>query len=114
MNKKSYDEVQKKLEKNPFDQVIPMITKDIPSYKELNSEEEKILIRLEELYKMKMQYMSIPEEKEKFKRKIYEDIISGKVECPKGYSKEQYFNALIQLFEIQSNINVEESKPMKR
>ena len=44
MNKKSYDEVQKKLEKNPFDQVIPMITKDIPSYKELNSEEEKILI----------------------------------------------------------------------
>ena len=110
MNKKSYDEVQKKLEKNPFDQVIPMITKDIPSYKELNSEEEKILIRLEELYKMKMQYMSIPEEKEKFKRKIYEDIISGKVECPKGYSKEQYFNALIQSFEIQSNINVEESK----
>ena len=87
---------------------------DIPSYKELNSEEEKILIRLEELYKMKMQYMSIPEEKEKFKRKIYEDIISGKVECPKGYSKEQYFNALIQSFEIQSNINVEESKPMKR
>ena len=70
MNKKSYDEVQKKLEKNPFDQVIPMITKDIPSYKKLNSEEEKILIRLEELYKMKMQYMSIPEEKEKFKRKI--------------------------------------------
>ena len=45
MNKKSYDEVQKKLEKNPFDQVIPMITKDIPSYKKLNSEEEKILIR---------------------------------------------------------------------
>lgn len=70
MNKKSYDEVQKKLEKNPFDQVIPMITKDIPSYKKLNSEEEKILIRLEELYKMKMQYMSIPEEKKNLKEKF--------------------------------------------
>ena len=47
-----------------------MITKDIPSYKKLNSEEEKILIRLEELYKMKMQYMSIPEEKEYLKKNL--------------------------------------------
>ena len=79
MNKKSYDEVQKKLEKNPFDQVIPMITKDIPSYKKLNSEEEKILIRLEELYKMKMQYMSIPEEKEKFKECIFKWQVTTKI-----------------------------------